>query len=54
MTGKCENALPKLKIGTAQHTLLIHRIKALSIAATLIRRELRIADTGDGRTPSNH
>ena len=38
---KCEKIQPKLKPGTSQHTLLIRRIKALSIASVLIERELR-------------
>ena len=38
--GKCEKVLPKLKQGKAQHTLLSRRIKALHIAAALIKREL--------------
>lgn len=37
---KCEQAQPKLRPGTSQHTLLTRRIKALRIAATLIEREL--------------
>ncbi|GIO44614.1 hypothetical protein [Paenibacillus apis] len=37
---KCEKALPKLKEGTPQHTLLTRRIKALHISTTLIKREL--------------
>ncbi len=37
---KCEKVQPKLKQGTAQHTLLIRRIKALRIAVTLIAKEL--------------
>lgn len=37
---KCEKALPKLKEGTSQHTLLARRIRALTIAAELIRREM--------------
>ncbi len=37
---KCEKVRPKLKPGSSQHTLLVRRIKALNIAATLIRREL--------------
>lgn len=37
---KCEKVQPKLKEGTSQHTLLVRRIKALQIAASLIRREL--------------
>ncbi|MBP9762579.1 hypothetical protein KBD34_03105 [Patescibacteria group bacterium] len=37
---KCEKALPKLKEGTSQHTLLIRRIKALTIAASLITQAL--------------
>ncbi|MDL2224831.1 hypothetical protein LJC20_01270 [Eubacteriales bacterium OttesenSCG-928-M02] len=39
-TKKCEKVLPKLKEGTAQHTLLVRRIKAFSIACTLIEREM--------------
>jgi hypothetical protein len=38
--GKCEKVQPKLRPGTAQHTLLVRRIKALQIAAALIEREL--------------
>lgn len=38
--GKCEKVEPKLKPGSSQHTLLERRIKALHIAAELIRREL--------------
>jgi hypothetical protein len=37
---KCEKVDPKLKPGSPQHTLLERRIKALRIAAELIRREL--------------
>lgn len=37
---KCEKVLPKLAEGTAQHTLLVRRIRALEIAVDLIRREL--------------
>lgn len=37
---KCEKVQPKLKEGSPQHTLLIRRIKALSIASALIKREL--------------
>ena len=37
---KCEKVQPKLKQGTSQHTLLIHRIKALYIASALLKREL--------------
>lgn len=39
-TGKCEKALPKLKPGTAQHTLLVRRIKAFQIAAALMQDAL--------------
>jgi len=39
---KCEKVQPKLKEGTAQHTLLIRRIKALNIASELIKRELGV------------
>ena len=38
--GKCEKVQPKLKERTSQHTLLIHRLKALRIASALIEREL--------------
>jgi hypothetical protein len=37
---KCEKVQPKLKQGTAQHSLLERRIKALYIASALIKREL--------------
>lgn len=37
---KCVKVKPKLKRGSAQHTLLVRRIKALRIAAALIRRRL--------------
>lgn len=37
---KCEKALPKLKEGTPQRTLLTRRIKALQISIALIKREL--------------
>jgi hypothetical protein len=36
---KCEKVQPKLREGTSQHTLLVRRIKALRIAAELIKRE---------------
>lgn len=38
---KCDKVLPKLKQGSAQHTLLIRRIKALSISTTLITDALK-------------
>lgn len=37
---KCEKVLPKLKERSAQHTLLIRRLKALQISIELIKREL--------------
>lgn len=37
---KCEKVQPKLKPGTAQHTLLVRRIKAFNIASALIKREI--------------
>lgn len=40
---KCKRVKPKLRRGTSQHTLLVRRIKALDVAAVLIRRELRAA-----------
>lgn len=39
--GKCEKVKPKLKAGTAQHTLLVRRIKAFQIASTLISVSLQ-------------
>ena len=39
IAGKCEKALPKLREGSPQQTLTVRRIKALKIAAELIRRE---------------
>ena len=36
---KCEKVLPKLRPGTAQHTLLTRRIRAFYIAVALIQRE---------------
>jgi len=39
-TAKCEKVQPKLKEGTSSHTLLVRRIKALTIASVLIKREL--------------
>ena len=38
--GKCEKALPKLKEGSPQKTLLTRRIKAFYIATSLITKEL--------------
>lgn len=40
LISKCEKSQEKLKIGTSQHTLLLHRIKALGIASALITNEL--------------
>lgn len=40
--GKCEKVQPKLRQGTSQHTLLARRIKALYIASSLIKRELKV------------
>ena len=37
---KCEKALPKLKVGSAQHTLVSRRIAAFEIAVGLIRERL--------------
>ena len=37
---KCEKIAPRLRPGTAQHTLLTRRIRALQIANALIEREL--------------
>lgn len=40
---KCRKALPRLRVGTSQHTLLVRRIRALEIASELIARELETA-----------
>lgn len=37
---KCEKVRPKLAPGSSQHTLLVRRIKAFTLAADLIQREL--------------
>jgi hypothetical protein len=37
---KCEKVEPKLKPGSAQHTLLVQRIKAFRVALALVEREL--------------
>jgi len=37
---KCEKVQPRLRQGTSQHTLLVRRIRALKIAASLIKKEL--------------
>jgi hypothetical protein len=44
---KCEKVLPKLNQGTAQHTLLIRRIKAFQIASSLIKKELEGQNVSD-------
>lgn len=38
--GKCEKVLPRLKPRSPQHTLLVRRIEAFTVALALIRREL--------------
>ncbi len=38
--GKCEKVLPKLRPGTAQHTLLVRRIKAFQMAKALMEEKL--------------
>ncbi len=40
LINKCEKSLPKLKVSSAQHTLLIRRIEALRISVELIKKEL--------------
>lgn len=40
MISKCEKVQPKLKQGTSQYTLLERRIKALQIAASLIKQAM--------------
>lgn len=37
---KCEKVQPKLKEGSASHTLLVRRIKALQISSKLIKQEM--------------
>jgi len=37
---KCKKVQPKLKQDTSQHTLLVRRIKAFTIASALIRQAL--------------
>ncbi|MCA9673649.1 MAG: hypothetical protein H6709_06760 [Kofleriaceae bacterium] len=47
---KCEKVRPRLREGSAQHTLLIRRIKAFRIASSLIQRELDLrASAPSGR-----
>lgn len=41
LISKCEKVEPKLKPDSAQYTLLVRRIAALKIAASLITRELK-------------
>jgi len=38
---KCEKVLPKLALGSPQHTLLARRIKAFQIAVTLIKQVMK-------------
>jgi len=49
---KCEKVQPKLKEGTAQHTLLVRRIKAFQLASSLIEEALEESrkdqNTSDG------
>lgn len=39
---KCEGILPKFKIGTSQHSLLVNRINALSVCKDLIDKKFTI------------
>ncbi len=39
---KCEIILPKFKLGTSQHTLLINRINALTLCKDLIDKKISI------------
>lgn len=48
MKSKCEHVQPKLKQGTAQHTLLIRRIAALDIAQSLITQALETRHSARG------
>lgn len=41
---KCEKALEKLRVGSSQHTLTNHRIKAFQLALDLIGRELEVQE----------
>lgn len=45
--GKCEKVQPKLQEGTSQHTLLVRRIKALRISASLIEKALEELPDGE-------
>jgi len=47
-TGKCEKALPKIKEGTSQHTLLVRRINAFQIASSLIDEALKSQNESGG------
>jgi hypothetical protein len=38
---KCEKVLPKLNLGTSQHTLLTRRIRSFQIASALIAQALK-------------
>jgi hypothetical protein len=40
MINKLEKCVPKIKIGTAQHTLALRRLAALKVSLMLIEREL--------------
>lgn len=42
MCRKCETIEPKLKVGSAQQSLLRHRIQALRIASDLIQQQLTL------------
>ncbi|MDX9723526.1 MAG: hypothetical protein RBU37_22450 [Myxococcota bacterium] len=45
---KCVKVLPKLRPGSAQHTLLQRRIKAFDLALALIRREAQGTEEASG------
>ena len=42
---RCENILPKFAPGSAQHSLLIHRIDALQISRSLLLEEKTLYST---------
>lgn len=48
---KCEKVLPRLRSGSAQHTLLVRRIRALEIAVALVTRELTAPPAAGTRDP---
>ena len=44
MLAKCQKALPKLREGSPQRTLLVRRVRAFEVAVALLERELARQD----------